>query len=228
MQRKISIALSPNLKVEAVSRSGEHVQVAARGFLVGRCPACQTVSRSRHSRYTRTVQDLPVQGTAVKAFLKLTRWRCQNHACRRVTFSEAVPDLVRPYARRSCCVGELVRLVGHSAGARPGARLLGALASPASKDTILRSPKRSFHEKEKGQTLKIIGIDDWSWRKGSTYVTISVDLESHLGVDVLAKRSSTATVNWLQQHLGIEVICRDRCGLYAQGAQDGAPQAKSA
>ena len=45
-------------------------------------------------------------------------------------------------------------------------------------------------------------------------------------VDVLPDRSAETTAQWLQQHPGIEVVSRDRCGLYAQAARRGAPQAK--
>ena len=34
------------------------------------------------------------------------------------------------------------------------------------------------------------------------------------------------TAEWLERHLDIEVISRDRCGSFAQGAREGAPQAR--
>ena len=123
-------------------------------------------------------------------------------------------------------MSELVRLLGHAAGGRPTARLLRNLAFPAVKDTILRAVKRRYRVKEAGSKLKIVGIDDWSWRKGWRYGTIMVDLESHAVADVLPDRSSATTAAWLRQHPSIEVICRDRCGVFAQGAREGAPQAR--
>ena len=53
-----------------------------------------------------------------------------------------------------------------------------------------------------------------------------VDLEQREVADVLANRSAGGTADWLGQHPEIEVVSRDRCGLYAQGAREGAPQAK--
>ena len=55
---------------------------------------------------------------------------------------------------------------------------------------------------------------------------IVVDLERRQVVDVLADRSAETAGKWLQQHPGIEVVSRDRCGLYAQAARLGAPPAK--
>jgi len=72
----------------------------------------------------------------------------------------------------------------------------------------------------------VAGIDDWSWRKGCTYGTIVVDLERREVVDVLADRTTTGTAEWLGQHPEVEIVSRDRCGLYAQGGREGAPQAR--
>ena len=70
------------------------------------------------------------------------------------------------------------------------------------------------------------GIDDWSWRKGHTYGTIIVDLERREVVDLLQDRTAAGTAEWLGQHPEIEIVSRDRCGLYAEGAREGAPQAR--
>jgi transposase len=52
-----------------------------------------------------------------------------------------------------------------------------------------------------------------------------VDLERREVVDVLPDRSTASISAWLEQRPEIEVVSRDRCGSYAQGAQEGAPQA---
>ena len=44
--------------------------------------------------------------------------------------------------------------------------------------------------------------------------------------DVLETRSAKDTADWLKQRPEIEVVSRDRCGLCAQGARQGAPQAR--
>ncbi len=50
--------------------------------------------------------------------------------------------IAAPYARRTRRVGEIVGLLGHSAGGRPGERLMQRLGMPVSDDTILRQLKR--------------------------------------------------------------------------------------
>jgi transposase len=97
---------------------------------------------------------------------------------------------------------------------------------PVSDDTILRQLKRRVAARCGAMTVRVAGIDDWSWRKGCTYGTIVVDLERREVVDVLPDRSATGTADWLRQHPEVEIISRDRSGLYAQGGREGAPLAR--
>jgi transposase len=82
-------------------------------------------------------------------------------------------------------------------------------------NTILRHLKGFSTAAPMSRPLRIVGIDDWAWTKGQRYGTIMVDFESRTVADVLAGRSSTSVALWLDSHLGIEIICRDRHGLYA-------------
>ncbi len=71
-----------------------------------------------------------------------------------------------------------------------------------------------------------MGVDDWAWKKGQNYGTILVDLERRTVADLLPERSAQQVENWFKQHPGVEIISRDRFGLYAKAAQRGAPQAQ--
>ncbi len=122
-------------------------------------------------------------------------------------------------------MADLTRLFGHAAGGRPAERLMASLGLPQSDDTILRSLKRHPGAQDEAATLRVVGIDDWAWQKGSRYGTIMVDLEQRKVVDVLPDRSAEATGQWLGRHSGVEIVSRDRSGLYAEGARQGAPQA---
>ncbi len=207
-------------------RNGSWVVNAVGVGTAGRCPGCESLSASRHSRYVRRLQDLPVQGVTVALSVKLNRWRCRNRECERKTFSDLIPRIARPFARRTRRVSELAHLVGHAAGGRPAERLMTRLGLPQSDDTILRQLKR--HQAERGEPtpVRVAGIDDWSWRKGSTYGTIVVDLERREVVDVLADRSAASTAEWLTGRPEVEVVSRDRAGLYAEGTRRGAPEAR--
>jgi len=92
---------------------------------------------------------------------------------------------------------------------------MNRLGMPVSDDTVLRLLKLRSSARGAMTTLRVAGIDDWSWRKGCTYGTIVVDLERREVVDVLSDRSIAGTAEWLRRHPEIEIISRDRGGLYA-------------
>ena len=159
-------------------------------------------------------------------YVQMRRWRCGNAECEKQTFSEQLPDIAAPLARRTCGVTELLRVIGHSTGGRPGECLTECLGLPTSDDTILRHLKRHAAAQQAPTAVRVAGIDDWSWRKGCRYGTIVVDLEQPEVADVLADRSAAGTTDWLGRRPEVEIVSRDRCGLYAQGAREGAPQAR--
>ena len=97
---------------------------------------------------------------------------------------------------------------------------------PVSDTTILASLKEQASARSGNSAVHVAGIDNWAWRKGWNYGTIVVDLERHVVVDVLADRSAVTAANWFKDHPGVEVVSRDRSGLYAEAAREGAPQAK--
>ena len=216
-----------DLRVVRAERVDGGWRVSAIGSGDQRCPDCAEPSNSRHSWHERRLQDLPVQGTQVTLQLRLGRWRCGNRECERKTFVERLSDTAAPVARRTRRVAALVRQLGHTAGGRPGERLMARLGLSVSDSTILRQLKRhAAAARAPAATVRVVGIDDWSWRKGVSYGTVLVDLERRRVVDVLPDRSAEGTARWLEQHPGVEVISRDRCGLYAQGACQGAPRAR--
>jgi hypothetical protein len=92
--------------------------------------------------------------------------------------------------------------------------------------TILRHVKRSAQSQIDPAVIRVAGVDDWAWRKGTTYGTVIVNLERRQVVDLLPDRSAVSTAKWLKAHPEIEIVSRDRAGLYAAGARAGAPQAR--
>src|SRR5580698_8681613 len=80
------------------------IRIGASQWIAGGlavCPVCGVRSRSRHSSYLRSLQDLPAQGTPVTNRARLTPWRCQNGHCERRIFAERLPELATPCARRT-------------------------------------------------------------------------------------------------------------------------------
>jgi transposase len=199
--------------------------VEAEGLSSAVCPDCGVTSNSRHSRYWRTLRDLPLQGRCVVVKIQFGRWLCRQPACPRKIFTERVAGVLQPHAQHTNRLGEVHRLVGRALGGRPGQQLLNRLGMPVSRHTLLRQIIKGPMKTGLLPVVRVLGVDDWAWSKGQSFGTILVDLERSEVVDLLPTRSAKSLSEWLVQHPEVVVVSRDRQGVYADGTRCGAPAA---
>ncbi len=221
-----SLFLLPDtIAIEAMYPTKTHltIQVACR-LQNAACPLCQHPSERIHSSYGRTVADVPCGGRRVTLALTVRKFVCGTPDCPRKIFTERLPALVQSYARMTNRLRDTLVALGLATSAEVSERVAPLLGMLVSAPTLLRRLRAVACPPPK--SVRILGVDDWAWKKGQTYGTLLVDLELRKPIELLPDRKEETLTAWLLNHPEIDVISRDRGGEYAAAARKGAPQAQ--
>ncbi|WP_067357823.1 ISL3 family transposase [Streptomyces noursei] len=188
----------------------------------GRCPDCRKRADRVHSSYQRSLDERPLGPRQVTVRLRVRRFFCDRSICSRRTFVEQVGGLTERYRRSSVGMTGWLWSIAVELGGRPAARLCRKLRMAAGRTRLLRLltpppvPDRA---------PRVLGVDEFAFRKGCTYGTVLVDVEASRVVDVLPDRTSETFAAWLKDHPGAEIICRDRASAYTKAVKEAAPDA---
>jgi transposase len=188
------------------------------------CPECHQLSARIHGRYQRTIADLPCAGRNVLLLLSVRKFVCSNQSCSHKIFAERLPDLVSSYERMTKRLIALLQALGRGSGGQLGTRLADRSGIATTPSTLLRHLMQL--PAAVTRTVRVLGVDDFAWKKRFTYGTILVDLERRQIIDVLADRESSTVEAWLKEHPEVEFVVRDRGKDFAKAARAGAPQAR--
>jgi transposase len=212
------------LVIEDVEDAGEVICVRARtrdGAVA--CPGCGAGTSRVHGYHERTAADVPVDGRRVLVRVRVRRMRCPDPGCPRQTFREQVPGVLDRYQRRTTRLTGQVSAAARELAGRAGARLLPALGILVSRHTalrvLLRIPLPAL------AVPRVLGIDDFALRRSLVYATVLIDAETGRRVDVLPGRTADVVEGWLRNHPGVQVVCRDGSGAYAEAVRRALPGA---
>ena len=220
-----SFTVPDQLQVDTLSFDGDSLTVGCR--LRGseaRCPVCGEASRRVHGRYTRTLADLPRGGMPVRLRVRVRKFFCDQPSCERRIFAERLEEVADVHARGTDRRREALEWIAFALGGEAGARLareLGLLVSP---DTLLNRIRGAVCDEE--GDVRVVGVDDFGFKRNNGPATIMVDLERHKIVDLLQGHSTELIAGWLSQRPNIEVVARDRSNVCREGIDAGAPKAR--
>lgn len=187
------------------------------------CPICQQEAFRVHSRYQRTLGDLPWADYQVVIQFEVRKFFCDNSVCQRRIFSERLNQIAAPWARRTERLNAQLSEIGLVLGGAAGTKLSDKLQCSVSRNTILRLVMRL--PPPQVVPPRIVGVDDFAFRKCVSYGTIIVDLETHKPLTLLPGRAAEPIAQWLSQYPGIETVSRDRSSSFRSGITAGAPSA---
>lgn len=109
------------------------------------CPFCNHSSNVIHSKYIRTISDLPIQNNEVKLLLVTRKFFCSNPECNNKTFSERF-GFVNPKAVKTNRLINYINGIGLRDNSMDAVRTLKDGGINVSSNTVLRIIKKNRNQ----------------------------------------------------------------------------------
>ncbi|MHA6797314.1 transposase (plasmid) [Pseudonocardia bannensis] len=162
-------------------------------------------------------------GRSVVIELRVRRLACDNADCPQLSFREQVPALAARYARRTQRLTATLTQLAITLAGRAGAAALAGPGIATSRSTMLRVLMAL--PIPPAPTPRVLAVDDVALRRRHRYATVVIDAVTHRRVDVLPDRKAAILAQWLREHSGVEIVCRDGSASYPEAIRQGAPAA---
>ena len=213
----------PSLKLQKIDYSDSIIRIyASIKSRRSKCPHCGIYSKRVHDYYFRTITDLPVFQNRTVILLKTRKFRCGNDRCHRKVFSEQTPGILR-YSRRTRRTARILETFAIELTGRLGSIMSKQLSISVSSSTITRIAY-SQQLSDISQP-RVLGVDDWAYRKGVSYGTVLIDMETSRPIELLPSRDGQALKNWLMKYNDVKIVTRDRASSYASAIIEACPNA---
>ena len=212
---KIIKVLNTKKEIQVFIKSQTHIQT---------CPSCKQECNDYHSTYRRKIQDFPILGKTVYIYLTAYRYYCHNSECEQKVFCETVDNFFETKKRMTGRLEDFIIALALNTSCEGASRVSQLLGINISGDTLIRMIIQRANKMEPVKT-DMIGVDDWAYKKGSTYGTIIVDGRAHKPIDVLDGRDGASLKEWLKKNQQVKIVTRDRASAYASAISEVLPDA---
>ncbi len=186
------------------------------------CPICGHFSTTVHDYYHRKLSDLPAFQNTTTLDLMTRKFKCKNLKCDRKVFSEQTSHINR-YSRKTLRASKVLDSLSIELTGKLGSTLSKQLFLPVSTSTITRIAHKQQLPEIKQPV--VLGIDDWAFRKGISYGTVLVDMETSTPIELLQSRDSGDLKLFLQKYPLVKIVTRDRASSYSSAVDEVCPDA---
>lgn len=176
------------------------------------CPNCGKISKLIHSKYKRSLSDLPISEYKVRLNLIAHKFYCNNIDCDKKVFTERFNSFVNCYSRITNRLKSIIEKLSFVISSETAAKIISSVYMKISSNSIIRIIRKA--DIVISTNYEHIGIDDWAFKKRKTYGTIICDLKTKKPVDILSNRNKETLIDWIKKHPEVKIISRDRASGY--------------